>query len=173
MTDHSVVKVGDVPFCNVCFSFYTKNYNVTFAELMYHSGTRNVTADAVTLIRVPFNIQVYALTLSSDPDGDAAHTLTFRVAEAVGYVSNTGSFPITWDGVPTSYITPAHTSLTGTAEAGWATINNVDSNVSYNYTWAATNRPTIHNGRAIGLFVKGTTNTDVEIMVKLWCYQIP
>ena len=133
-----------VPMCNICFGFYQRS-NPNSDGLMNHGPTvDNSTANAVKFIKAPFGMKVHGISLSTDDNYDYTRSYTFQV------VKRTGS--------------------TESNEGSSITFSTVGENESLSGVFSPA--PVIPSGYSIGLHLNISSNSNQEVCVKLWCYQV-
>jgi hypothetical protein len=165
--DGKVSVPTNAPLCSVCLGFFQRA-NPNASGLMLHAPVHsNSVNNPVNFMTLPFEVKVYAVSLSLDTgsattDTDyAERTYTFQVAN--GSLFTFGGF----NGTTLLY----EYSLKGSE----AIFTNVDEGDCNNTTFST--QATISANNKLGLLLNITDSngnavtSGAEVCVKLWCYQ--
>jgi len=142
-----------VPICGVQLGFYALgdgNANFTNSMMSHGPVSDNNTNNRIPWMRLPFPIKVYAISLTTDKDGEDGVNFSFSVRK------DTGS---------------TYSSETTTASSTGSTISFNSIDERHHEYRIFSSQPTFAKDDSIGLMVSTNADMQCEFSVKLWCYQ--
>jgi hypothetical protein len=152
--------IGD-PVCGIQLGFFGAGNSSYNYKMLSHGPVdgNHYGYNQVPWLCMPFPIKVYAISFTTDSDGEYETTCSFRVRKSTGDTYGTGTG-----------------TGTGTDDKEWSYVqftNIDDDHHEYRiFPDTTTNpAPTFAAGESLGLMLN-SGRLQCEFTVKLWCYQI-